>query len=85
MVLSICIGSHGIKVLHFSETIHYASTITNMSDRADSDKAITNIQEKRCSFITTNPGKRNLATQILMYLWVVMMKQRFVSWWESLF
>ena len=35
-------------------------------------KLPSNIQEKLCSFITTNPAARNLETQILMYLWVVM-------------
>ena len=32
-------------------------------------KPLSNIQDKCCSFTTTNPGKRNLETQILVCLW----------------
>ena len=42
-------------------------------------KLSSNIQEKLYSFITTNPGKRNLEGEILMYLGVAMIEERFVN------
>ena len=60
----------------FNEAIQYARTIRKYMTVI---KLSSNIQQKLCSFITTNPKKRNLETQILMYLWVVMMEQRFVN------